>query len=92
MLKFTLLVFIAVSALAFANSLPGEKSKKYCRETHVAKSGRVRRIIGGEIAAPNEFPHTVALIYIENGKRVWNCAGILITDKYVLTGATCIDM
>ncbi|XP_017777350.1 PREDICTED: uncharacterized protein LOC108563242 [Nicrophorus vespilloides] len=92
MSKFTLLIFIAVSVLAStANASAGDKSKKYCSETHVGKSGRIKRIIGGTIAEDEEFSHAVALSYDVNGNKKFLCAGSLISDKYVLTAATCIN-
>ncbi|XP_017777351.1 PREDICTED: serine protease snake-like [Nicrophorus vespilloides] len=70
---------------------PGNKSRKYCHETHLAKSGRIRRIIGGENAFPKEFPHIVAIGYDEWNGKLWLCAGSLITDKFILTASTCVD-
>ncbi|XP_017777359.1 PREDICTED: serine protease snake-like [Nicrophorus vespilloides] len=71
-----------------ANATPGEKSRKYCDETHVKATGRVRRVIGGIQAAENEFPHMVSLHYEDNEAQ---CAGSLISNKYILTAASCIS-
>ncbi|XP_017777349.1 PREDICTED: serine protease easter-like [Nicrophorus vespilloides] len=69
---------------------PGEKSKKYCRDAHVLKSGRFRRVVGGEFAEQKEFPHMVAVRYDESEGMTFVCGGSLITNKYVLTSASCV--
>lgn len=44
------------------------------------------RIVGGSPAAPNQFPHQVALL--RSGSLT--CGGSLIADKWVLTAAHCV--
>ncbi|XP_017773148.1 PREDICTED: serine protease snake-like [Nicrophorus vespilloides] len=84
-------LFVTLVLGVVANATPGEKSRKYCDETHVKATGRVRRIVGGIEAAENEFPHMVSLGYEEKNDISWQCAGSLISNKYVLTAASCIS-
>lgn len=53
----------------------------------------VQTIVGGKDAKPQEFPH-MALIYYqpeENGKKVWGCAGSIISEKFILSAAHCME-
>ncbi|XP_025836673.1 brachyurin-like isoform X2 [Agrilus planipennis] len=48
------------------------------------------RIVGGNEAAPNSLPYQVALnLIFESGRSF--CGGSLITRRYVLTAAHCLD-
>lgn len=47
-------------------------------------------ILGGKKAEPGEFPHMAALGYRDRSNKIsWNCAGSLISEKYVLSAAHC---
>ncbi|XP_063218685.1 serine protease snake-like [Bacillus rossius redtenbacheri] len=49
-------------------------------------------IVGGVKAAPNEFPHMAVLGYIlKDNSTGWFCGGSLISERFVLTAAHCID-
>uniref|UniRef100_A0A336LWU0 CSON004308 protein n=1 Tax=Culicoides sonorensis TaxID=179676 RepID=A0A336LWU0_CULSO len=45
-------------------------------------------IIGGTAAMPHEFPHQALL---ENGNDQWFCGGTLVSEKFVLTAAHCLQ-
>lgn len=48
------------------------------------------QILGGVPAAPGEFPHMAAFGYNDISGVAWNCAGSLISERYVLTAAHCV--
>ncbi|XP_025835383.1 uncharacterized protein LOC108736795 [Agrilus planipennis] len=47
-------------------------------------------IVGGEKAAPREFPHMALIGFDEDGEKVWKCGGSLISERYILTAAHCL--
>ncbi|XP_039282037.1 serine protease snake isoform X4 [Nilaparvata lugens] len=48
-------------------------------------------IYDGKPAHPREFPHQVLLGYEVRRNIEWSCAGSLISERYILTAAHCID-
>lgn len=45
------------------------------------------KILGGDFAAKDQFPHLVALLY--NG---WlRCGGNIVAPKWIFTAAQCVD-
>ncbi|XP_058829134.1 brachyurin-like [Topomyia yanbarensis] len=58
-----------------------------------ASSGRSfpnRRIMNGIEATPGQFPHQVSLL-LTFGEQTMHCGGSLISHRYVLTAAHCLD-
>lgn len=51
------------------------------------------RIYGGNITGLTSYPWTAILIFRETGRNsdLFHCGGSLISDRYVLTAAHCID-
>ncbi|KAI8426725.1 hypothetical protein MSG28_014427 [Choristoneura fumiferana] len=69
-----------------SKTLMGDKVRRdYCRHN----AGEL--IAGGTDAKLDEFPHMVLLGYGSNiSSADWNfCAGTLISDRFILTAATC---
>ena len=57
-----------------------------------AQCGRVNRfhkIVGGNVAEPNEYPHQVELSRPWSGGLLVFCGGSIITTSYILTAAHC---
>jgi len=49
-------------------------------------------IIGGSVAAPNEFPWQAFLfVYLDNKTTANRCSGSLISNRWILTAAHCLD-
>ncbi|KAJ8974778.1 hypothetical protein NQ317_002492 [Molorchus minor] len=49
------------------------------------------RIVGGTLAGLGEFPWLVMLRYPSNNGLIFGCEGSLISSRYVLTAAHCVD-
>lgn len=47
------------------------------------------RIVGGEEAAPGQFPWQVAVYYRRADGGLYFCSGVLVSKSYVLTAANC---
>ena len=73
---------------------PQHKSVKACRSfgtrQDLRNNGRVKRIIGGIKSELGEFPHFVALGFInQTGHLTFDCGGSLISESFVITAAHC---
>lgn len=51
----------------------------------------VDRIVGGQVAPPNAFPHQVGLgLTTTTGQQSW-CGGSIISERFIVTAAHCMD-
>ncbi|KAF2905063.1 hypothetical protein ILUMI_01117 [Ignelater luminosus] len=85
----------------------GDKSKAKCKEyeqyvyDYVVAGGEasldcvissVPQIVGGEQAQLKEFPHMAAIGFdISNNTIKWDCGGSLISERFILTAAHCLN-
>jgi len=68
------------------------KSKTKCEEyMERAKIPDPPSIVNGLSAEAGEFPHMVALGFGEENDKQWLCGGSLISEKFVLTAAHCVN-
>lgn len=75
--------------LGWTNTAPG-RGAAYARLPAGARGPPpVLPIIGGQVAAPGEFPFQVALV--ATGTRSLFCAGVFIARNWILTAAHCVD-
>ncbi|XP_044260048.1 phenoloxidase-activating factor 1-like isoform X2 [Tribolium madens] len=61
---------------------------KICGEQNITIRGR---ILGGKVARLGEFPWLARLIHKRNGFKKAGCAGFLITSKFIVTAAHCLE-
>jgi len=52
--------------------------------------GEGQRIIGGEPAAPGEFPYQIFIENVVNASEILKCGGALYSNQYVVTAAHCM--
>jgi kallikrein 4 len=50
------------------------------------------RIVGGQDASPQQFPHQAYVIVTNNLKREFFCSGTLIQPQWILTTASCLKV
>ncbi|ESO03648.1 hypothetical protein HELRODRAFT_185617 [Helobdella robusta] len=77
------LILFALVCLALAYALPGRELPSFDFDPFV---------IGGSEATPNEFPSQLSLQYL-NATGAWRhtCGASLLSPKYALTAAHCVD-
>lgn len=63
-------------------------SKKLINETIY---GLDDKVVGGRDAEEGEFPHMAALGYGNIKNITWSCGGSLVSDRFVLTAAHCVN-
>lgn len=71
---------------------PARKAQKACFDFDKKLENPfeiAQSIIGGYRVQVGEFPHFAALAYIEEGQLSFDCGGVLISEKFVLTAAHC---
>jgi chymotrypsin len=58
----------------------------------VKQERRVNRIVGGQIATPNQFPYQAALLmFLPSIGGNALCGGTIISNQFILTAAHCVD-
>lgn len=57
-----------------------------------SKSTQLERIISGENAKQQRFPHEVLFVLELSKQEIRHCAGTIIGEKTILTAAGCFDL
>ncbi|XP_049803822.1 serine protease snake-like isoform X1 [Schistocerca nitens] len=73
----------------------GIKSKQECEKSAqlatVSECPPIEMIPGKNVAVPGLFPYLAALGYGNLSDNKWYCAGVLVSESYVLTTAGCLN-
>jgi hypothetical protein len=70
----------------------GEEAKKYCKKHGINKPLLVEKhLFGGSPSEVGEFPHHVQIFYRKAGETETGCGGSLISDRFVITAAHCLN-
>ncbi|XP_067012932.2 venom protease [Anabrus simplex] len=67
--------------------IPGEKVNRSLCKGHDG----VPFILGGTAVKPMEYPHAAIIGYDTKGGKNWLCGGTLISERFVLTAAHCLE-
>uniref|UniRef100_A0A6P7GGC1 Serine protease Hayan-like n=1 Tax=Diabrotica virgifera virgifera TaxID=50390 RepID=A0A6P7GGC1_DIAVI len=77
---------------------PGAIANEVCRRykddsiiNHISPDPLDTRITGEKLAKKGEFPHMVQLGYIKSNKTKYLCSGFIISKKYIITAANCVN-
>jgi hypothetical protein len=70
----------------------GKSAKKYCENYGTYQPLIVgENVFGGKQSEVGEFPHHVQIYYSSAGEFVTRCGGSLISDRFVITAAHCVN-
>ena len=83
------LLFSLVVASGFIESFPTKGSQE--PECYCGLEGWSYMIFGGHQVSPGQYPWIVYVGYLLRGSIFTICAGTIINDRYILTGAHCLD-
>jgi hypothetical protein len=70
----------------------GATARKYCENYGVYEPLVLQKnVFGGERSEVGEFPHHVQIYYSSEDVIVTRCGGSLISDRFVITAAHCLN-
>jgi secreted trypsin-like serine protease len=82
-------VFAFLALIALSHGASEFDSVSFDLEIPPANSKAGARIVNGQAASTNQFPHQ-ALLFIGSLEGTYQCGGSLISPLYVLSAAHCI--